>query len=113
MRSYYHRHEARHFIVKPFQFGKGNPEGLKSGAFWFYYKMGFRPVEKQIRELADREWEKRQPGHAPRKNLTTLKKLATCNVELKLQRKIWPDYDASVLSEQFSERQIKESLLAN
>ena len=110
LRLFYHRHGARQFIVKPFQFGKGNPEGLKSGAFWFYYKLGFRPVEKEIRELADKEWEKRKPGGKGTRSLSTLKRLASCNVELKLQRKIWPDYDASVLSEQFSDRQIKESL---
>ncbi len=32
------------FAVDPFQLGHGNPEGQKSGAFWFYYKLGFRPV---------------------------------------------------------------------
>ena len=40
------------FVVKPYQFGKGNPEGLKSGAFWFYYRLGFRPVRDDIREQA-------------------------------------------------------------
>ena len=109
LRLFYQRHGSRQFIIKPFQFGKGNPEGLKTGAFWFYYKLGFRPVEKLVKELADKEWEKRKPGTKGSKNLNTLKKLATCNVELKLQKKVWPDYDASVLSEQFSERQIKES----
>jgi hypothetical protein len=32
------------FAVDPFQLGHGNPEGQESGAFWFYYKLGFRPV---------------------------------------------------------------------
>jgi hypothetical protein len=36
------------FAVDPFQLGHGNPEGQKSGAFWFYYKLGFRPVEAKV-----------------------------------------------------------------
>jgi len=105
LRVYYHQHSARHFIVKPFQFGKGNPEGLKSGAFWFYYKLGFRPQEKKIRDLAKDEWEKKRMISGHRTTISRLKQLASSNVELKLQRKVWPEYDASVLSEQFSEGQ--------
>ncbi len=30
------------FTVYPYQLGYGNDEGLKSGAWWFYQKLGFR-----------------------------------------------------------------------
>ena len=33
------------FVAEPSQFGGTNSEGLRSGAFWFYYRLGFRPVE--------------------------------------------------------------------
>jgi hypothetical protein len=48
------------FEVEPYQFGKDNPDGIKSGAFWFYYKYGFRPQDKTLRKLA--ESEKRKIG---------------------------------------------------
>ena len=32
------------FEVEPYQFGLDNPEGIVSGAFWFYYRFGFRPA---------------------------------------------------------------------
>jgi hypothetical protein len=43
------------FAIDPFQLGHGNPEGQKSGAFWFYYKLGFRPVAPRILELVNAE----------------------------------------------------------
>lgn len=46
------------FEVEPYQFGKDNPDGIRSGAFWFYYRHGFRPVDKQINKLAQAEAEK-------------------------------------------------------
>ena len=43
------------FVIRPYQFGKGNPEGIKSGAFWFYYKLGFRPVYQKHFAIAEAE----------------------------------------------------------
>ncbi|MBX3173807.1 MAG: hypothetical protein KF709_05310 [Gemmatimonadaceae bacterium] len=45
---------VRRFIVNPFQVGEGNPEALASGAFWFYHRLGFRPVDAMTRGLAER-----------------------------------------------------------
>jgi hypothetical protein len=47
--------DADTFAVDPFQLGHGNPEGQKSGAFWFYYKLGFRPVDAQVLQLIREE----------------------------------------------------------
>jgi hypothetical protein len=43
------------FAIDPFQLGHANPEGQKSGAFWFYYKLGFRPVAPNTLALAGAE----------------------------------------------------------
>ena len=51
LRLYYQYFNARHFIIRTNQFGKGNHDGLKTGAFWFYYKLGFRPCNKELRKL--------------------------------------------------------------
>jgi hypothetical protein len=41
--------------VDPYQFGKGNEEAIKSGAFWFYRKLGFRSLDPGLERLARRE----------------------------------------------------------
>lgn len=43
------------FSIDPYQLGAGNEEGLDSGAWWFYYKLGFRPRARSILPLVARE----------------------------------------------------------
>jgi hypothetical protein len=43
------------FFVEPYQIGRGNPDGIRSGAFWFYYRLGFRPVQHELAALAETE----------------------------------------------------------
>lgn len=50
--------KANSFIVEPFQLGKDNKEGIQSSAFWFYYRLGFRPVQPALADFAATEFEK-------------------------------------------------------
>jgi len=43
------------FSIDPYQLGRNNEEGIDSGAFWFYRKLGFAPVLEKIAKLAARE----------------------------------------------------------
>ena len=43
------------FAIDPFQLGHANPEGQKSGAFWFYDKLGFRPIDAKVLGLIREE----------------------------------------------------------
>ena len=43
------------FAVEPYQLGHENEEGLASGAWWFYYKLGFRPLDAQVKRLVRTE----------------------------------------------------------
>jgi hypothetical protein len=44
------------FSVEPYQLGgSGNYEGIDSGAFWFYRKLGFRPIVREIARLVEAE----------------------------------------------------------
>lgn len=64
------------FSVDPYQIGLHNEEAIESGAFWFYRKLGFRPVDAGILKLTQREESKlaATPGYrTPRR---TLRKLA-------------------------------------
>ncbi len=52
------------FTIEPYQLGKDNKEGLASGAWWFYFKLGFRPRDARVRRAAAAELARqaRQPG---------------------------------------------------
>jgi hypothetical protein len=54
---------------------------LKSGAFWFYYKLGFRPVNDSIKKMAATEWEKIAAGKKYRSPVSVLKSFTACNKE--------------------------------
>jgi hypothetical protein len=64
------------FSAYPYQLGHENEEAIKSGAFWFYRKLGFRPGRPELLALAEREESRiaRTPGH--RSSAATLRKLA-------------------------------------
>jgi hypothetical protein len=64
------------FSVDPYQVGLENDEALDSGAFWFYRKLGFRPLDEAAAHLAAREEDRmaRTPGY--RSSRRTLEKLA-------------------------------------
>ena len=65
------------FSIDPYQLGHENEEAIASGAFWFYYKLGFRPAERNIAQQAGREAAKAaaQPGY--RTPPAILRRLAT------------------------------------
>ena len=64
------------FSVYPYQIGQDNEEAIKSGAFWFYRKLGFRPGRADLLALTLAEEKKmsRDPRH--RTSARTLRKLA-------------------------------------
>jgi hypothetical protein len=65
LRTYAQLFAVERFVVEPYQFGAGNREGLDSGAFWFYFRLGFRPVEPELRALALDQFDRmrRTPGY--------------------------------------------------
>lgn len=80
LRTYKNAFGAEYFEVEPYQFGKNNPEGLQSGAFWFYYRFGFRPLDPQLNQLALSEASKIANEKGYRSSIETLKKFTTGNV---------------------------------
>ncbi|MCB9855845.1 MAG: hypothetical protein H6818_09165 [Phycisphaerales bacterium] len=73
-----------HFIANPYQFGAGNAEAIGSGAFWFYYRFGFRPVDADVRKLAEREYRKVSARRGYRSDKQTLRALARGDLILSL-----------------------------
>jgi hypothetical protein len=63
------------FAIDPYQLGHGNKEGLKSGAFWFYAKLGFGPRDRDVRRVYEGELSRMRADRAHRSDLATLKQL--------------------------------------
>ena len=65
------------FSIDPYQIGHENEEGVASGAFWFYRKLGFRPVRRELMKLTDVEERRIAKDRRHRSSPRTLRKLAT------------------------------------
>jgi hypothetical protein len=72
------------FSLDPYQIGFENEEGIESGAFWFYRKLGFRPTQKQALQLALKEEQKLATSKGYRTPTATLRKLAKSSMILEL-----------------------------
>jgi len=62
--------------VYPYQIGQDNEEAIRSGAFWFYRKLGFRPGRPDLLALAEHEEKRMARDPAHRTSPRTLRKLA-------------------------------------
>jgi hypothetical protein len=81
------------FSLDPYQIGHENDEGIESGAFWFYRKLGFRPTTPAIRKLVAREEEKLRNRAAYRTSAKTLRKLAAGPMIFELDQSLVGDWD--------------------
>ncbi len=76
-----HLFGATAFTIYPYQLGgAGNKEGLHSGAWWFYQKLGFRPEAPEALRLMEAELARMRkiPGH--RSSRATLRLIAEYNM---------------------------------
>lgn len=94
-RAYHQAFGMQMVIVDPYQIGHDNPEALRSGAFYFYRHLGFRPRDPGVRRLADEEQDKIVRDPAYRSPLRILERLARSEVYLTLSKRE-PDPDRRV-----------------
>jgi hypothetical protein len=80
---------ARSFSIDPYQLGLGNTEGLKSGAWWFYYKLGFRPLDADVKRELQGELRSMKARPTYRSSIATLEKLAAADVYYHLDERDW------------------------
>jgi hypothetical protein len=57
---------------------------LQSGAYWFYYRLGFRSARADVRALAEGEHARVRAGRDYRVPVPTLRRLAACDLHLDL-----------------------------
>jgi hypothetical protein len=78
---------ATTYSIDPYQLGHfGNSEGLKSGAWWFYYKLGFRPRDAGVKRLLRAELAAMRRDRRHRTDLATLDRLAAAPLFFELGR---------------------------
>jgi len=74
------------FSLEPYQLGHGNDEAIASGAWWFYYKLGFRPRAAAARRIARAEVAHMKARRGHRTTAATLKQLARWHLFFDLDR---------------------------
>ena len=74
------------FSIDPYQLGYGNNEGLQSGAWWFYYKLGFRPHDPYVKDVLRGELKRMKADPTHRSDLETLNELSSESMFLHLGR---------------------------
>jgi len=75
---------VRRFVINGYQFGADNSEAIASGAYWFYYRLGFRPSVAENVTLAAEEAERLQRRPKERTQATVLRRLARGDLHLDL-----------------------------
>jgi hypothetical protein len=99
------------FSIDPYQVGHENPEGIESGAFWFYRKLGFRPVKPELLKLTLAE-EKKMATHSDhRTSARTLRKLASGHMLFEMpgkQSREWDRFEVRNIGLAVQRRMAKE-----
>ncbi len=72
------------FSIDPYQLGHENEEGIASGAFWFYRKLGFRPTVDLTAEILKIEERRLAARPLYRTSHTTLRTLAEGHMLLEI-----------------------------
>jgi hypothetical protein len=81
------------FTLDPYQIGHENEEGIESGAFWFYRKLGFRSTRQDLMRLTEREEEKLAARKSYRTPARVLRKLAAAPMVFELKNDRVGDWD--------------------
>src|SRR5271166_5314523 len=68
------------FSIYPYQLGDQNEEAIKSGAFWFYRKLGFRPGRPELLAMTQHEEAMIASKPGRRTSARILRKLAAAHV---------------------------------
>lgn len=81
------------FSIEPYQIGYENEEGIESGAFWFYRKLGFRSTQREALLLTEKEEQKIAERKGYRTPARTLRKLAESPMIFELDQKRAGNWD--------------------
>jgi len=81
------------FAIDPYQVGHENEEGIESGAFWFYRKLGFRSTKPALAQLTVKEEKKIAERKGYRTSPRMLRQLASGSMIYELEEGRRGDWD--------------------
>jgi hypothetical protein len=84
LRAYRRIFGMRTIVVDRYQLGHGSTEALRSGSFYFYHRLGFRPRDPAVLRVLDAEESKTAADRSYRSPIPVLKRLAGAEVYLTL-----------------------------
>lgn len=84
LRVYRQVFDINYFEVEPYQYGKNNPEGISSGAYWFYFRYGFRSLDDTLNKTAQEEFAKITNNKGYRTSKETLVAFTKSNIALNI-----------------------------
>jgi hypothetical protein len=84
LRVYYRVFRMRAVLVDRYQIGHENEEAIRTGAFYFYRRLGFRPLDPAARGLAEEEAAKIARDRGYRSPASVLRRLARTDLILRL-----------------------------
>lgn len=84
LRVFYQIFKVGSFLVEKTQIGNDESEAIKSGAFWFYSKVGFYPIDPGVLKLAKEETNKIKNKKGYRTPAKILRQLAKSDMCLNL-----------------------------
>jgi hypothetical protein len=79
---FHHHFRQQKLVMRRYQLGHENPEGIEAGSFWFYYKLGFRSVDARVRALAATEAARLARRAGARSDAAMLRRLARSDMVL-------------------------------
>jgi hypothetical protein len=105
--AFLHQHMSiRAIHISRWDIGHNNPEGIVSRAFWFYYRLGFRPKNKGLCRLAAREFQRITEESAYRSSRKTLERLSQVGMFVGL------DADVESTVQDFETRRVSQKAAA-
>jgi len=84
MRAIHHVLGARYFFLTAYGMGEDNPAAIRTGAFWFYRKMGFVASNPKVEALAREEEVKMRANRTYRSSVAVLRRLSHTEAHLDL-----------------------------
>ncbi len=84
MRLLHHVFAVEDFFLTAYGMGRDNEDALRTGAFWFYRKLGFVPANPRVEELARAEERRLRAPGGGRSDRATLRRLSDTEAHLDL-----------------------------
>ncbi|MBK9176284.1 MAG: hypothetical protein IPM46_08090 [Flavobacteriales bacterium] len=97
LRLYGQRFRVSFFEAENYQLGHENPDGLKSGAYWFYYRLGFRPWDPGLARIAEVEFGRMKALKGYAVPVRVLRELVADGLLLRMEPESAPVIDTTAL----------------